>query len=482
MVQIHDSFTKFSVPVYPGWALDLMNNDYNKQEYYKKKVVVVGLGVSGLWVARWLAGQGADVTVSEIKPEIDLDPDICADIRELGAKLETGGHRKESLLNAEMIIVSPGVPHDMEPLNAALKKGIPVIGEFEFASRLIDTPVIAVTGTNGKSTVVALLGCTLENAGLKVFVGGNIGTPLMAYATEERKADYVVAEVSSFQLDTIETFCPFISMILNLSPDHLDRYADYESYVQSKLKIFRNQGPGQYVVLNDDDKRLSSVNPTSGVSVLRYGVIKEEGRHSFIEDQKVKACLNGIETSYFSLESIKLPGEHNWENILGAVLVALTIGVEPDVIQKTINEFKGLPSRLEQVAEIDGVAFYNDSKATNVDAAVRAVMSFDQPLILISGGRHKGADYAPLIKAAEGRVKRVILLGEAKQLLAASFEGIIPFSKAKDMEEAVSMSFSWANRGDVVLLAPACSSFDMFSDFSHRGRVFRAAVERLVCG
>lgn len=183
-----------------------MNNDYNKQEYYKKKVVVVGLGISGLWVARWLAGQGADVTVSELKPEIDLDPDVCADIRELGAKLETGGHRKESLLNAEMIIVSPGVTHDMEPLNAALKKGIPVIGEFEFASRLIDTPVIAVTGTNGKSTVVALLGCALENAGLKVFVGGNIGTPLMAYATEERKADYVVAEVSSFQLDTIEDF------------------------------------------------------------------------------------------------------------------------------------------------------------------------------------------------------------------------------------------------------------------------------------
>ena len=452
------------------------------RSFKKKKVVVVGLGVSGLWLARWLAGQGADVTVSEKKPENDLDPDICADIRKLGSKLETGGHRKDSLLNAEMVIVSPGVPHDMEPLNAALKKGIPVTGEFEFASRIIDTPVIAVTGTNGKSTVVAFLGNVLENAGLKVFVGGNIGTPMMVYAAGERKADYVVAEVSSFQLDTMETFCPYISMILNLSPDHLDRYADYESYVQSKLRIFRNQGPGQYLVLNDDDKILSSISPASGVSVLRYGIRKKEGRHAFLETKKVQASLNGKDPVYFSLESIKLHGEHNRENILGAVLVCLTLGIEPDVIQKSIDDFKGLPSRLEQVAEVDGVMFYNDSKATNIAAAVKAVKSFDQPLILISGGRHKGADYAPLVKAAEGKVKCAVLLGEAKQLLAASFEGVFPFSMAKDMEEAVSMSFSFAKRGDVVLLAPACSSFDMFSNFLERGKVFRDAVERLGYG
>ncbi len=457
-----------------------MSKNYKRQEFYNKKVVVIGLGASGLCVARWLASQGADITVSETKSEIDLDPEICTDISEIGCKLETGGHGKDTLLSAEMIIISPGVPHNMEHLKTALKKGIPIIGELEFASRLIETPMIAVTGTNGKSTVTELIGRALENAGRKVFVGGNIGTPLMVYVTGERKADYVVAEVSSFQLDTIETFCPFISMILNISPDHLDRYDDYESYVQSKLRIFRNQGPGQYVVLNDNDKRMSSVNPTSGVSVLRYGTKKKEGRHAFIEEKKVRACLNGIESNSFTLESIKLPGEHNQENILGTVLVALTVGIESDVIQKTINEFKGLPNRLEQVAEKNGVLFYNDSKATNVDAAARAVTSFDQPIILISGGRHKGADYTPLVKAAEGRVKRAILLGEAKQLLAASFRGILPFSIAKDMEEAVSMSFSWANRGDVVLLAPACSSFDMFTDFSHRGRVFRTAVEKLV--
>ena len=448
----------------------------------KKKVLVVGLGVSGLWAARWLAGQGADVTVSEIKAETDIDPGLLKGIRELGVTLETGGHRRGSFLSAEMIIVSPGVPHNIELLGAAVKKGVSVMGELELASRLIDTPMIAVTGTNGKSTVTTFLGFMLENAGLEVFVGGNIGRPLMEYAGGERKAEYVVVEVSSFQLDTIETFCPFVSMVLNISPDHLDRYPHYEAYVQSKQKIFSNQGPGQYVILNDDDSALCSVHPSSGASVLRYGLEKKEGRHAFIEDKRITACLDGMETNYFSFDSVSLRGEHNLENLLAFVLCGLTLGISAPVIQKAIDEFKGLSNRLEWVAESNGVVFYNDSKATNVDAAVRAVMSFDQPLILIAGGRHKGADYTALVRAARGRVKRAIFLGEARDLLATSFEGILPFSLAGDMEEAVFKAYSMAERGNVVLLAPACSSFDMFSDYSHRGRTFGAAVERLVSG
>ena len=443
------------------------------------KVLVVGLGVSGLWTARYLSERGATVTASDIRPEPELDPDICKELRDLGVALETGGHKRETFLTAEMVIVSPGVPHDIELLLDATKRGVPVIGELELAGRSVDIPIIAVTGTNGKSTVTSLLGQILEKAGLEVFIGGNIGTPLIAYAAGERKAQYAVIEVSSFQLDTIETFCPFVSLLLNISPDHLDRYPDYEAYVQSKLRVFSNQGHGQYLILNDDDERLSCIDPLPGVKVLRYGTEKKQGRHAFIEDNTIRVCLDAKEMGYFALESVNLPGKHNLENLLAVVLGSLTLGIDASLIQETIEEYKGLPHRLEQVAELDGITFYNDSKATNVDAAVRAVKSFDRPLILIAGGRHKGSDYAPLVRAAEGRVKKAVFLGEAKDILAASFEGVLPFSLAEDMEEAVSTAFSYASGGDVVLLAPACSSFDMFSDYSHRGRVFRSAVERI---
>jgi len=447
-----------------------------------KKALVVGLGVSGLWTARWLINQGAHVTVSEIRPESDLDRGLCREVRELGASLETGGHKQETFLDTQTIIVSPGVPHDMEILRIAGDRGITVTGELELASRVIETPLIAVTGTNGKTTVTTFLGNMLEKAGLRTFVGGNIGTPLMAYAAGKRHADYAVVEVSSFQLDTAETFCPYISMVLNITPDHLDRYVDYESYVHSKLRIFRNQGPGQYVILNDDDNTLCSVNPGGRVNVLRYGRKRGPGRSAVIQGKKIRAHIEGAEELCFKLESFSPPGEHNQENLLGCVLAGLAMGIEPLVIQETIDEFKGLPNRLEHVGDLEGVSFYNDSKATNVDAAVRAVNSFDRTLVLIAGGRHKGGDYAPLVRAAHGRVKQAVFLGEARGLLAASFEGTLPFFEAEDMEEAVSVAFSNAETGDVVLLAPACSSFDMFKDYVDRGRAFREAMEGLYSG
>ncbi len=439
----------------------------------------MGLGISGLWAARYLAAHGADTIVSEKNPEAALDPDICREIRALGVKLETGGHGRETFLNADMVVISPGVPHDMALLRAARENGVHVMGEMELASRLIDTPMIAITGTNGKSTVTAALGRMLEYAGFEVFVGGNIGTPLMAHAAGEKKADYAVVEVSSFQLDTIETFRPFVSVVLNISPDHLDRYPNYEAYVRSKLKVFSNQKQGQYVIINDDDERLAAVSPSSGVSVLRYGFGKKEGRHAYIENKEILACLGETIPDRFGYESYKLPGRHNLENLLAIVLVARTLGMDSTVIQENIDGFTGLPNRLEHVRELDGVTFYNDSKATNVDAAVRAVTSIDSPVILIAGGRHKGADYTPLVRACEEKVKKAIFLGEAKELLSASFEGSVPFSVAEDMEEAVSMAFESAKGGDAVLLAPACSSFDMFSDYGHRGSVFRSIVGRL---
>lgn len=420
--------------------------------------------------------------VTEKKRESELDPDILRELLELGVILEVGGHKKETFLNVDTIILSPGVPHDMALIKSASEKKIPVVGELELASRFIDTPIIAVTGTNGKTTVTTLLGRMLENAGFNVFVGGNIGTPLIAYAAGEQKADYLVLEVSSFQLDTIHTFSPYISIILNISPDHLDRYPDYEAYIRSKLRLYENQGDGQYLILNHDDQRLSSVSPSSGVSLLFYGSEKGEGLHAFLEGGRISASLNGSTRQSFSLDAFALPGSHNQENLLGAVLAGMALGIDAAMIQKTINQFKGLPHRLEYVGEVNGVLFYNDSKATNVDAAVRAVTSFDRPLILIAGGRHKGADYAPLITAGRGRVKGAVFLGEAKGLLAESFRNEISFSLAENMEEAVFRAFSMASKGDAVLLAPACSSFDMFSDYPHRGRVFREAVEGLIHG
>ncbi len=448
-------------------------------EFFKKKVLVVGLGKSGVSTARWLSGEGADVVIGDIKPDRDIDREFLEVAREMGVRLETGGHREETFINSDMIIVSPGVPLDLGPLIRARERGIPVLGEMELAAGLFDTPIVAITGTNGKSTAVSILGDMIRGSGAKVFVGGNIGTPLMDYVAGDRDADYVLVEVSSFQLDTMERFRPQVSLLLNISQDHLDRYPDFEAYVRSKLKIYRNQGPGQYSILNDDDERLSRVRPGGGVSVLRYGREKAEERHAFIHGKELIAQMPGGKALVFDLEEFGLPGRHNLENLMGVVLAGLALQIDPGVIQDAIKSFRGLPHRMEMVGSIRGVDFYDDSKATNVDAAVRSVMSFQRPLILIAGGRHKGGEYLPLVTAAKGRVKGAILLGEAKSLMAREFEGIIPVVFAEDMGDAVVKAFAMAEAGDVVLLAPACSSFDMFTDYSHRGRIFREEVKRL---
>jgi UDP-N-acetylmuramoylalanine--D-glutamate ligase len=448
-------------------------------EFIKKRILVVGLGKSGLSAARWLIKEGADVTIGDIRSKDDLQGELYDEALKLGARLETGRHRVETFVDQDMIIVSPGVPLEIGPLKAARDKGILIIGEMELAARLFDTPVVAVTGTNGKSTAVTLLELMIRGSGVTLFVGGNIGTPLMDYVAGDRAADYVLVEVSSFQLDTMEQFCPVISLLLNITPDHLDRYSDYEAYVQSKLKIFQNQGPGHYAILNDDDERLSRFRPKGGVTVLRYGMEEREGRNAFLDGKRMIARLAGKKKSYFDIEEFRLPGRHNLENLMGAVLAGLALGFRPDRIWDSIKDYKGLPHRIELIGSINGIDFYDDSKATNVDAAVRSVETFDKPLILIAGGRHKGGDYSPLVKAAEGRVKKAIFLGEAKYLLAGSFEGVIPFDLADSMGDAVSKAFTEAKADDVVLLAPACSSFDMFSDYGHRGRVFREEVEGL---
>lgn len=273
-----------------------------------------------------------------------------------------------------------------------------------------------------------------------------------------------------------------MAVILNVTPDHLDRYEDYHAYVKSKERIFLNQGPGQILILNDDDPWLRDVKPQNGLTVYRYGIERKQGRQALLDNGTIVADLAGKEKVRVSLDRFTLPGQHNRGNAMAAVITALALDIAPSAIQEAIDSFRGLPHRLELVDTVRGVAFYNDSKATNIDAAIKSVTSFERPVILIAGGRHKGSDYLPLVEAVSGRVKRAIFLGESSGLLAEAFGDRIPWKKAKDLVDAVSLAFGQAKEGDVVLLAPACSSFDMFESYGQRGAVFREAVRRLSNG
>ena len=454
----------------------------NCQSKIENSVLVVGLGESGLAAARWLAKQGSQVTVSEIQKESDLNKDVLADLLKSGIKLELGGHKVRTFLETDLIVVSPGVSLDIKPFVRARNKGVPIIGEIELANRYLKTPFIAVTGTNGKSTAVNLIGDMLLKGGKGVFVGGNIGRPLTNYVAGEQSADYVVLEVSSFQLDTTQTFSPLVSLILNISPDHLDRYADYHSYARSKERIFSNQGPGQVLILNDDDHWLRKLQPKNESTIYRYGLSSKQGRHAYLDNGKIVSELPGEKMIIFHLDRFTLPGNHNSENLMAAILTSLALKISPSAIQEVIDHFKGLPHRIELIDTVRGVTFYDDSKATNIDAAIKSIASFSRPVVLIAGGRHKGSDYLPLVKASSNRVKGAVFLGEASCLLAEAFDNKISWRKATSMTDAVSLAFDQAKEGDVVLLAPACASFDMFRDFEHRGMVFREAVRRLKNG
>jgi UDP-N-acetylmuramoylalanine--D-glutamate ligase len=444
-----------------------------------KKVLVVGLGKSGAAAANWLARQGARVTVSDRLDQSAFDPRLLEELSRGGIELELGDHRLESFVEKDVVVVSPGVPLDITPLVEASSRGVPVVGELELAWRYLRTPCIAVTGTNGKSTVVKLMGEMLSRGGRKVFVGGNIDVPLTDYIAGPQDADYVVLEISSFQLDTVETFSPHAALILNISPDHLDRYADYGAYARSKERIFENQGPEQILILNDDDPELTTLDPKGGPRVYRYGMESKEGRQGFLGDGRIVVRLPGHGELTFNLDRFALPGIHNQANVMAAILGGLTIDTLPVAIQEGIDGFKGLPHRIELIDTIGGVAFYNDSKATNIDAAIKSITSFSRPVVLIAGGRHKGSDYRPLVDAAKGRVKDAVFIGESSTLLATAFNGTIPWSEVRTLDDAVYRAYDRAQEGDVVLLAPACSSFDMFRNYQHRGMAFQEAVKRL---
>ncbi|MDH7499881.1 MAG: UDP-N-acetylmuramoyl-L-alanine--D-glutamate ligase [candidate division NC10 bacterium] len=448
------------------------------EPFQGKKVTVVGFGRSGRAAAKLLLEAGARVKVSEVLPRERVTEDLARFSRK-GVEFEFGGHQAKSLLEAEMIVVSPGVSLQVPALQEARARGIPIIGEVELASLFTSATLVGVTGSNGKSTTTALIGEMLRQAKRPVVVAGNIGTPLCDVVPELSPRHVVVVELSSFQLETIHSFRCHISLLLNLSPDHLDRYPDFSAYVRAKTRIFENQQSSDFAILNGDDPSCLSLFPQIQAHRLlfrRQGPV-EEG-----------CCLNGREilfrwkgqsTPICLSSEIGIQGVHNLENAMAACVAASLLGLEPEVLRKALREFSGLEHRLEDVLEKDGIRFVNDSKGTNVGATLKSLESYDAPILLIGGGRDKGSDFSPLAEVAKGRVKAFILMGEAKGKMKAALQGTAPILEAKDMGEAVRKAHSLAERGDVVLLSPACASFDMFANFEERGRAFKEEVRRL---
>ncbi|MBW1650354.1 MAG: UDP-N-acetylmuramoyl-L-alanine--D-glutamate ligase [Deltaproteobacteria bacterium] len=446
-----------------------------------KKILIAGIGKTGISLTSFCKKKGADITVT------DINKDALIKISEQkslfsGIKKEIGYHNIQTFQNSDLIILSPGIPHNIKPVTAATAKGVKITGEIEFASQFIKTPVIAVTGTNGKTTVTTLIGEILKNCGKKVFVGGNIGKPLIDYVDGEDKADIIIAEISSFQLDTISTFNPNIAACLNISKDHLERYTNYSEYAASKVKIFANQDKKDTAIINGNDILLRTLTENiKSKKLFFYPQTKEAG--SIINFTDKKLIFDFINTgekekNFINLNNIKLIGAHNIENIAAASLCALAAGANINKIQKTVSEFKGIKHRIEHIDTINNVAYYNDSKATNTDAVLRALQNFNNPLILIMGGIDKGGSFEKLKPLIKKSVKKLIAIGEAKQKIINTFaDTASDIISANSLEEAVNLAHKKAAAGDAVLLSPGCASFDMFRNYADRGETFCKAVK-----
>jgi UDP-N-acetylmuramoylalanine--D-glutamate ligase len=449
-----------------------------------KHIVVVGLARSGMAVARFLKAKDARVTLTDQATEEILGA-FAAEARELGVDLELGGHHAATLNRADLIVISPGVPHTIPPLEDARANGIPVIGEIELAARFIDTPIVAVTGTNGKTTTTELLGNMLAASGLKVFVGGNIGNPLIEIADRNVDLDVVVAEISSFQLDTIDTFRPHVAVLLNISADHLDRYPDLSVYAASKKRLFENQQCSDFAICNGNDQLVIEQCHQIRSTVLTFYSEPPDkqsaGQGAVITSKKVVVSMPQMAGGSISLEKTSLIGPHNRENIAAAVLAALAAGGTMDGVQKALDAFQSMPHRLEPVATVNDVTFINDSKATNVDAVLHALECFSRPVVLIMGGRNKGYDFKSLQRHVQQHVKKLVVIGEAGDEIIEAL-GQAPVQgceKAQDLSQAVQLAYAAAHAGETVLLSPACASFDMFGSYAERGEKFRQFVGAL---
>lgn len=442
-----------------------------------KQVLVVGLAKTGLATAQFLRGRGAMVSATEVRPEPEM-AEAARAMREWNVPVAWGRHPAESFLKADLIVLSPGVDPAIEPVQEALRKGIRVISEVELAYHFIREPVLAVTGTNGKTTTVLLIGDLLKEAGRRVGVGGNVGEPLILFADGREPWDVLVVELSSFQLEAIQAFRPKVAVLLNVTEDHLDRYARYEDYVEAKGRIFLNQGPEDLAVLNGDDPVVMRLGESVRARKLLFSLKERLDEGAFLRGDRIILRFQGEEEDY-PLEKARLKGIHNVQNMMAAILAARLFGCPKEAMETVLARFEGLEHRLEFVREIRGVRYYNDSKGTNVGSVVKSLQSFSEPIILIAGGKDKQGDLSPLRDLIRSRVKRLILIGEAKERMGRDLGDLTDTVTAKTLEEAVRLAHETAREGDVVLLSPACSSYDMFKDYKERGKVFKGEVRGL---
>jgi UDP-N-acetylmuramoylalanine--D-glutamate ligase len=444
-----------------------------------KRALVVGLGRSGVASAFFLQDRGAKVTVSDSKSEAQLQNEITA-LLDRGISIETGRHGERTFRDQDLIVVSPGVPSDQPQLQHARTLGIPVIGEVELAFRFLEGKAIAITGSNGKTTTTTLVGEILaasgKKTGRKTLIGGNIGTPVISLAPQSTAEALTVLEISSFQLETIEQFRPWIAAILNITPDHLDRHRTFQAYVDAKARIFENQRPDDFAVLNADDPTCVSIKERVKARLYWFSRKHAVENGAYLKDDQIAFRQNGKEQAVMSRQEIQLKGAHNLENVLAAVTVATLAGCAPQDIRKAVSEFRAVEHRLELVATVSGVSFYNDSKATNVDATVKALESFPGNIHVILGGKDKGSDYSVLNPLLRARTKGAYLIGAAADKIASQIQGSTPLVRSGTVERAVRQAFEAAAPGDIVLLAPACASFDQFDNYEHRGRVFKELV------
>jgi UDP-N-acetylmuramoylalanine--D-glutamate ligase len=443
-----------------------------------QKVTVVGAARSGVAAALLLTERGARVTLTDAHPVLD-NADDAARLAQAGVALELGGHTAETFNGADLLVLSPGVPLHQPQVAEARRQGVPVMGEIELASRWLAGRIVAITGTKGKSTTTTLTGRMFTAGGRKTLVGGNIGTPLSSQVADSTPDTFHIVEVSSFQLETADTFRPWIAVFLNLSPDHLDRHATFDEYAQAKARIFSNQMASDWAVINADDPQTVAAARTARAGRLLFSPEGTVAEGIVIRSGAIADTRPGFETPLVPLSSIRLIGRHLIADVMAAAAVARLAGITADAMTRAVESFTGLEHALEPVITISGVRFVNDSKATNVEAARRAIESFESGLVVIIGGRFKGGDLSLLAEPLRSRGATVVAIGEAQALIRSTLEGVVPVYAASSMSAAVRQAFTLAPIGGAVLLSPACASFDMFRDYAERGHRFKQEVMKL---
>ncbi|MPY88295.1 MAG: UDP-N-acetylmuramoyl-L-alanine--D-glutamate ligase [Luteitalea sp.] len=440
-----------------------------------RRVVVVGAARSGLAAVGLLAAAGARVTLTDVRESLE-EADA---LRARGITLELGGHRMDTLRDADLIVLSPGVPPGQPLLGVAREHGVPIVAELELASWFVRGRVVAVTGTKGKSTTTTLIARMLDESGLHAIVGGNIGVPLSAQVADSMPETVHVVEVSSFQLEGTDRFHPWVAVMLNFFPDHLDRHATEAEYAEAKARIFANQTPNDWVVVNADDEHALMLAARSRARRFTFGLGAEFQQGVGVVGDALVARLGLNERRLVPLSAVRVRGQHLRSDVAAAVAVATLCGADAEAMVRAVERFTGLEHALEAVGSTAGVSFVNDSKATNVESARRAIESFDGRIVVIMGGRFKGGDFSQLRTVLTSREASVVAIGEARPLIHAAFDGVVDVHAASDMREAVRLGYALARGDGTVLLAPACASFDMFDDYAHRGRVFKQEVEAL---